>query len=244
MRIRYVSNAGIILEAGENRIGVDCFSRDENGIYCDIAPDIKEDVMELIESKELNTLIFTHEHSDHFCPEYVREAFETNREVRIYGNRTTLMKLMACGIPKENLTELFQFQELAFGDMKVQVIQTVHDGEQYAEVDNFSLLINIGRKSVVVTGDANPSKELFEQISKWSTKVDWLLAPFPYVGLLRVRRMMEAVLDIDHIFVLHQPRKEKDAQRWIENTKKVCEQAKDTLPTPLFPERLGEYYFL
>lgn len=244
MRMRYVSNAGIILETEGKSIGVDCFCKDENGRYYDVAANVKEELLEAVASGRLNTLIFTHEHSDHFSPEYVKEAFEKNRDIKIYGNQAVLTNLSAYGIPKENLIKLCSSQKMEFGDIKVQAIRTAHDGEQYADIEHFTLLINIGRKSIVVTGDANPQKELFEQICQWSQNMDWLLAPFPYVGLSTARKAMKGALDIRHIFVLHQPRKEADVQGWIANTKKVCEQAKDGLPAPVFPEMPGEYYFL
>ena len=53
---------------------------------------------------------------------------------------------------------------------------------------------------------------------------------------------MKQYLNIENTFVLHQPRKEADTQNWVSNTKRVCESAKDGLPAPVFPDKLGEWY--
>ena len=121
-------------------------------------------------------------------------------------------------------------------------METVHEGEQYADVQNLTLLMEIGGEKFVVTGDAMPCKDLFENIGYWSKQIDWFLAPFPYVGLRSTRKLMKEYLDIQNIFVLHLPRKEADVQGWTTNTKRVCEMAKDGLPQPVFPECLGEQY--
>ena len=57
------------------------------------------------------------------------------------------------------------------------------------------------------------------------------------------QKLIDEFLQIDQIFVLHQPRKEADIQNWVANTRQVCERAKDGLPKPIFPE-VGEWYFI
>lgn len=244
MKMRYVSNAGIILEAEEASIGIDCFCRDENGIYCDIAPEVKAELLEEIEKGNIGALIFTHEHSDHFNAEDVKEACARNKKLKVCAGKRVIERLQQEGVASEQLIEVCAMQELTQGDIQVQFIETLHDGDQYAGVQNLTLLINIGRKSIVVTGDAEPRKELFAQIRKWSEHVDLLIAPFPYVGLRTARKAICENLDVKQIFVLHQPKKEADVQNWVANTKKVCEQAKDGLPAPIFPEKPGEWYDL
>ena len=51
-------------------------------------------------------------------------------------------------------------------------------------------------------------------------------------------------LRIQGAFVLHQPRPEADAQNWVANAKRMCQRAKDGLPMPIFPEKLGDWWDL
>ncbi|MBQ8592379.1 MAG: MBL fold metallo-hydrolase [Lachnospiraceae bacterium] len=231
LMFQYVSNAGIVLEVGDKTIGIDCLCRDSAKLYMDTPTEIREKF-------NPDILIFTHEHEDHFCAEYVKEAWEKNQGILIYSTKETIEVLREMDIPSVNLRQVSGGDELVMGDLHVTFMHSVHEGEQYAHVQNLTLLIKIGDKRLVITGDAMPCKELFEQISVWSKQVDWLFAPFPYVGLLSTRKLIAEYLDVKNIFVLHLPRKEADAQGWIVNTKRVCEMAKDGLPKPVFPEKI------
>lgn len=232
---RYVSNAGIILDIQGKKIGIDCLCKDSSGLYQDTIPEVREKL-------DLDILIFTHEHEDHFSAEYVRETWEKNQNLQIYSTHGTVELLEQVGISTVNLHKVQGGDKLQIDSLCIEFMKSIHEGEQYSDVQNLTLLINKEDKKLVVTGDAMPCKELFKRISNWSSNVDWLFAPFPYVGLRSTRRAMQDHLDIKNIFALHLPREEADVQNWIANTKRVCEVAKDEVPQPIFPEKLGEWY--
>ena len=237
VKFQYVSNAGIIFDVDGRQIGIDCLCKDSSKLYQDTPVKIRE---------ELNSdiLIFTHEHEDHFCAEYVKEAWEKNPELVIYSTEKTINFLQEMNMPEDNLSQVADREEIKIDSLHITFMQSIHEGDQYADIKNLTILIKIEDKHLVVTGDAMPCKELFEKIAAWSANVDWLFTPFPYVGLRSTRKLMKEHLDIKNIFVLPQPRPEADTQNWVANTKRVCESAKDGLPVPVFPEKLGECYCL
>lgn len=232
---QYVSNAGIILNIDGRRVGIDCLCKDSSRLYQETPTEIREEL-------KFDILIFTHEHEDHFCPEYVKEAWEKNPMLQIYSTKRVLECLTKADISKSNLKQVQDGMVLRLADMQIQFVETIHEGEQYSDVENLTLLINKEDKHLVVTGDAMPCEELFESIRVWSPHIDWIFAPFPYVGLRSTRRRLAENLHIKNIFAFHQPRPEADVQNWMGNTQKVCEQANDGLPKPIFPEKLGEWY--
>lgn len=251
--MRYVSNAGIVLKQDKTSIGIDCFCRDSDHLYRDTPDEVCRELLQEIQEGQLQALIFTHEHSDHFCAEHVKEACGRNADLQVLAGQKAIQILRKEGIPEGQLQEIKPPCEKIFGEIQVEFIETLHEGEKYADVQNLTLLIkkagqgatgennnSIEDKYLVITGDAAPTPELFKQIGQWSKRVDWLLAPFPYVGLRTTRKLLCDNLDIQNIFVLHQPRQEADTQNWVANTKKVCEQAKDNLPIPIFPDQ-SEY---
>ena len=235
VKFQYVSNAGIILEVNGRQIGIDCLCKDSSKLYQDTPTQIREEL-------KPDILIFTHEHEDHFCAEYVKEAWERNPSLQIYGGQMLIQALDKEKIPLANLYKVDEGNVLELEGLEFLFVESVHEGEEYSDVQNLTLLINKEAKKLVVTGDAMPCKELFERISAWSTHIDWLFAPFPYVGLRTTRKAMQEHLDIKNIFVLHLPREEADVQNWVANTKRLCEVAKDGLPAPIFPDELGEWY--
>lgn len=237
MKVRYVSNAGIIFKDDNFKIGIDCLCRDSSGVYEDTPVNIRENI-------EADFLIFTHEHEDHFCVEYVKEAWDKNNELQIFSTARVIEMLADIHIPISNLHEVKEKDELHLGKVRIQFLESTHEGEQYKDVQNLSLLINKEEKYYVVPGDAMPSRGFFEKINAWSDKIDCFFVPFPYVGLHSTRKLLEEYLDIKNIFVLHQPRPEVDTQGWVKNAKRVCFNATDGLPKPIFPEKLGDWYIL
>ena len=241
MKMRYVSNAGIVFEHQGIHVGIDCFCKDEYGIYPELEQGLKEELLNEIEDGILSVLIFTHEHSDHFCAEDVKVACDRNSKLQFWSGKSVVQRLRELGVPSEQLLEVNPSQTNGIGKtMEIKFLQTLHDGEQYAHIQNLTVLINIGKKSIAVTGDAMPRQELFQEIARWNQKVDLLVAPFPYVGLRTARRAINDSLDIGDIFVLHQPK--EDTQKWVENAKNMCKQAQDELPYPIFPNSVGEWY--
>ena len=235
IKFQYVSNAGIIFDVEGRRIGIDCLCQDSSKLYQDTPMQIREEL-------KLDMLIFTHEHEDHFCAEYVKEALEKNPTLIIYSTKSVIDILREMNIPEDNLYQVTDGEQIIINGLHITFMQSIHEGEQYANIQNLTLLIKIEDKHLVITGDAMPCQELFERIVTWSSHIDWFFAPFPYVGLRSTRKLMKESLDIKNIFVLHQPRKEADTQNWVANTKRVCECAKDSLPVPVFSDKLGEWY--
>lgn len=244
MKFQYMCNAGIVLTSEDIMIGIDCFCRDSNHLYQDTPDEACTELLKEIQESRLQALIFTHEHEDHFCAEYVREACQRSKALRVFAKSQVIHILRKEGVLEEQLIEIRTPCKKSFGEIQIEFIETLHEGEQYANVQNLTLLIKKEDKHLVITGDAAPTKELCQRIADWSKRVDWLFAPFPYVGLHSTRKLMKEYLDIKDIFVLHQPRQEADTQGWVESAKRVCEQAKDGLPQPIFPENLGEWFYL
>lgn len=267
--MRYVSNAGMVLLAGGQAVGIDVFSRDPAGLYPDTPPGIRRELLEEIERGNLKTLIFTHGHGDHFCREDVEEALGRNPDLQVISTDPVIEELTEIGAGKllsgmgESLWEGTQLLSerrrlravtreetrsgpfwMKLGSFRVGFLHTIHEGVPYAQVPNLTLLIEAAGQRWVVPGDAAPGKELFTQIAGWSSRIDWFFLPFPYVGLGSVRRLLEDLLDIRQIFVLHQPRREADEQNWREQARRICRQARDGLPMPVFPEEPGGWYRL
>lgn len=255
-RMRYVSNAGLVLEADGEAIGIDVFSRDPSGLYPDTPPGIREELLEEIERGRLGTLIFTHGHGDHFCGEDVWEAGRRNPKLSVISTEPVIRALGSAGssagteenkccslfsVPSQDTGAPFWIQT---GPFRIGFLYTLHEGAQYAKVPNLTLLIEAAGQHWVVPGDAAAGRELFARIRQWSPVVDWFFLPFPYVGLLSSRRLLAESLEIRHAFVLHQPRPEADAQNWVGQAKRICRQAQDGLPDPVFPEELGSWYEL
>lgn len=244
--IRHTSNAGVLIRTGRNSIGVDLFSRDPQGLYPDTPEKVRKELLEEIEQGMLETLLFTHEHGDHFCLEDVAEAFRRNRALRIISNKEVTRQLQEAGIPVENMCQIAPEET---GNVRVEVpgymltlFNSRHMGEAYRCVQNLVCMLDTGEKRIVIPGDAWPQPELFDRIACWRPEIDLLIGPFPLVGIPSNRRMMEKYLKIRRVLAVHLPKASADVQGWTASAKRVCERARDKIGEVVFGEELGKEY--
>ena len=97
----HTGNAGVVIqvlnieEKGCAAIGFDVFARQPGGLYPDTPEAIRQELLRDIREKKLGTLVFTHEHADHFCPEDVVEALKMNPDLRIISTEETIRRIRA-----------------------------------------------------------------------------------------------------------------------------------------------------
>lgn len=246
MKLLYAANAGMLIDTGKNAIGVDLFCRDFQGLYRDTPESLKESLFAKIESGEIGTLLFTHEHGDHFYLPDVLEALQRNPDLLIISTEEVLRLVRGQESRRGKLWEiekaLRENVTVSLPGFQLELFNSPHQGEEYADVQNLVCMMEAEGKKILMPGDAWPKPELFARVREWSESLDWLVAPFPFVGLPSVRRMIDRNLKVGQILAVHLPRPEKDSQGWIQGAKKVCMRAKDGLPAAAFAEIPGEEY--
>ncbi len=233
---------------GKHTLGIDMFSRDGEGLYPDTPGDLKIELLRKIEEGEIETLLFTHGHGDHFCLEDVIEALHRNPELCIISTSEVIGRIRTeekdagtmYAIPPDKTENI----KINLPGIYMEVFNTKHMGEQYADVQNLACMLRIGEKRLLIPGDAWPEPEFFARVRRWSPKIDCLIAPFPLIGLPSTRKIIANNLEIEHILALHLPQPEADSQNWTASAKSVCERSHDTLPIPDFGEELGREYWM
>lgn len=252
---RHTGNAGILINIGskaalEPALGIDVFCRDHKGLYMDTPEAEREFLLEQIREGRLKLLVFTHEHGDHFCLEDVLEALKRNPGLHIVSTRAVLQAVRertAAGILTEIPPEETGMVRMKLPEemgAELTLFNSPHMGEQFAGVQNLVCLLEAAGKRLLIPGDAGPDAELFARAASWSPVFDWLIGPFPLLGLPSSRKKLAAALTVRRALALHLPRPEKDAHGWRASAVRVCGWAADGLPTPLFGDVPGKTYRL
>ena len=265
---RHTGNAGILINiektdteknaAGEKpervSLGIDVFCRDRKRLYEDTPEKERAFLLDRIESGELKALVFTHEHGDHFCLEDVLEAWRRNPRLPIISTRKVIQKIRQSS-PKGTVVSEGALTEISPGEkgfvkleaapgMQLTLFNSPHMGDQFSDIQNLVCLLEAGGRRLLIPGDARPDAAFFERAAAWSPVIDWLIGPFPLLGLPSSRKKIAAALTVRHVLAVHLPRPEMDAHGWRESAVKVCERAADGLPMPLFGDVIGENYRL
>lgn len=251
---RLTGNAGVVIrmqnpeDNTEAAVGIDVFARDPNKLYPDTPPAIREWLFEEIEKEKLGILAFTHAHGDHFCLEDTLEALRRNPRLRVISTEETIRQIREREPSRGRLTAIRagekKYRRILSEGLELIFYNSVHMGEQYAEVQNLVCLLEAGGKRILLPGDAKPEKLLYKRAAAWSEEMDWLMGPFPLFGLPSSRREMASFLKLGHALALHLPRPEKDQEGWVRQARHVCETAADGLPKPIFCSEPGSYFLL
>lgn len=175
MKITLVANAGVHLESGGVGILVDGIHHESGHPFSHVP---KVDMLQMRQGtdifKNLDYLLFTHEHPDHFTPKYVLDHIRYRYVKGLFlpsqhGGSLELATLInharELDIPHWNLgLEPGQVKRIELSsDILVTVIGTQHMGPQYKTIRNDCYLLTFNGFNLLFTGDADYVAEYYER---------------------------------------------------------------------------------
>lgn len=245
-KLTYISNAGVLIQLKDRKILIDGLCRSNNPIYKDPSADIAQKIKGGIPPFDhLDLMLITHEHSDHFDPISVHEFRENNPQTVILSTPSVISKLKSHAPLNKESHHLMEF-DLSLHEVEIRTVQGIkihifslaHMGKSQGETRNYAYLIEYGLKLLHV-GDASPVPENYDQLNLLPEKIDYLIAPFPYIGLPSARRVIQDYINPRKIAVLHFPYQELDRFGWIRTTKKSFAHVKNDFMETNCLEELG-----
>jgi len=252
IEILYVANSGLLLTTKDKKILIDGIHAENSPPYYSVP---KKYIDKIRLNKEpfdnLDILFFTHHHPDHFHAMYTLDTLHRNSLLQLIGTSSVLSQLSYTA----NYIEDFQSQlkplslplykslSMNLKGIAFEVTSLVHDGEAYQGVENFAYLIELKNKLILHVGDAQPTISNFQNAGLYGKKVDVLIVPFPFIGLVAGRKIIKS-MDPQLVLVAHLPNKENDEGNWLYNTYKVYEKHTNQLPKTMFFTKPGQTVLL
>lgn len=247
--LTYIANAGVMVQVHGKKILFDPLTKPGNELYKDTEPVVRDRLLKNEAPYEnIDLILVTHHHRDHFHDESVYAMMIAQPQAVLISTPEVLRRVKALdhsGILDHSrfaAPELALYGEavLTVKDMTLRIRSTLHDGEDYQDVENFVFLLDAGFK-VAHLGDSKPAYENFMDL--WHAKtegIDLLIVNFPYVTLPSARKLVQDLLMPAQLAVVHFPDPDKPGARWTEVAKKSFGRVKDSyLPTVLL-ESLGQ----
>ncbi len=201
--IQLIANAGVLIQIRGKKILVDAL----HNRYTEVFSSVPDDLLYKIahgedEFREIDLLVFTHDHPDHYSREWTEEFLKNHPNTRMIspisdfsGERITVLR--------EPLEEHF------LNGIGIKCAKLVHEGEQYRDVANYGYRFDIKGFHVTVLGDSGP-----ENIPPLLAGADVALYNFPFVTVMRGRKMI-GELNPKRIIAYHLPYEEKDVNGYI-----------------------------
>ena len=214
--VELVANSGILIHCNNRRLLVD-------GLYSEteyFSPPLQEmrgaREGENSPYRDIDYLIFTHRHRDHFSAEYTDRYIRNNKVKAVYLTRwqggnpmeiddpAPLLTATSTGIcnevcPGVGETCVFHLEE----DMTLTLIGCLHsDSQRYYAIMHCALLLEVGEKRILVGSDAESCDENHQIFGKIGKVDAFFINPiylFTKEGVRTVKTMNPAQTIIYHI---------------------------------------------
>jgi L-ascorbate metabolism protein UlaG (beta-lactamase superfamily) len=241
----YLANAGVLINMNGKKILIDGLNNANHALYKSTPIEISEQIIGGIPPFDnIDVMLITHNHSDHFDVEGVTRFLEKNSDTFVISTHEIISTIRnhISYIEETRLIGLqpkFKYEErIQIKGIDIVAISLVHDGSEYAEVSNLAFLID-STKKVLHLGDGAPTKENYEALNLKKYRIDLLIANFPYVSLPSARNIIKDHINPNKIAVVHLPYQELDRFGWINAAKKSYERVKDSFIETEFLENIG-----
>lgn len=222
--ITLVANAGVLVEYKGTGLLVDGIHHQKGHPFSPVPlSDIK--IMQQGSGifKNLDYLLFTHEHPDHFTPQYVSEHISqcqvkglflpakdgSSSHYHLLLDHLQKMKIPHWGLGVEpGEMKAFPLKE----DLTVTVIGTRHMGPQFQDIRNDCFLLTIGDKNLLFTGDADHVADYFESALK-GVSIEAVFVNPLFFHNTEGQKIIHDIFSPRHIVIYHLPFEQDDAMR-------------------------------
>lgn len=244
IRVTLVANTGLLLRYGNTGILADAlFSPGEHGFSAP-SPETWEKLLRGEPPFEtVDTLLFTHLHSDHFSPERTLEFLRRRRVKGLllpYAERLERQgfydALKESGTACELLTE--RTAKTAFSlspQVRVEAFRTLHLDPKYHEVPHFCYLIAFGGKRLLLTADVDYTAEPLTFVGEERLRAAFVNPLF--FSALRHRRLFHGTLSAEAVAVYHLPFPEQDGRQFHRRLARDLQAWPEDGPRPLVLDR-------
>lgn len=205
----------------------------------------KQIVMGVTPFDNIEVLLFTHHHTDHFDPVSTKQFLENNASSCIISTHEAILELSRrhsnienCRLIKLNASP-GSIEKIQINGIKIQSISMLHEGKEYAHVHNFAYLVEVEGKKVLHVGDAKPTIDNYINANLIHENIDLLIVPFPYIGLPIAREVIELYIRPKKIAAVHLPYKELDTYGWINATMKSYKRVEKEFIEVVFLDNIG-----
>lgn len=248
-KITYIANAGVLIEFGGTKILIDGIHSKKAGCFSTVPESILNKIINGEgQFNKIDYLLFTHNHNDHLDLQLVTKYISVN------NNATLIMPKHKENERKhENFEQIKmienkllldspigEMKEIKLSNIKIKYFKTIHEGDEYKYINNYSYIIYIGSKTFLHLGDAKPDYEFFADILL-NEKIDYALLNFPYSILPSSRRIVKEIVCPKKLIVFHLPFESDDELGYRKRTIKIIKRYIEALPdTTVFLESMQE----
>ena len=187
------ANAGVALHIGGHRIWVDALHTGKQPGFSTLTPQLQRQMLQVDSFQKPEYICYTHDHPDHYSKQLTEVAQNLNPRAQVL-------------LPERDWgTERY----FADGDLKLRFVRLPHEGEQYADVLHYGLIISCQGYNVLLSGDCAVASDALANGIK-DIPIHLALLDFPWATLQKGRKFLQQYLVGAQIALIHLPFAEDD----------------------------------
>lgn len=189
LQITYIANEGFMLSVDKTKILIDCLFKSKH--YTSPSDtSISKIIGNLPPFDNINYLLVTHDHNDHFNDKLVSDFLSKNPKTKFLSTSESCNKLIEAGYKNTNIFcqnleigELKELNEVKEESFSVSAFRLMHGTS--TDIDNLTFIINLEGFNIMHMGDAFilQNREYIEKINWDNYKIDVL-----FVGYIDVNQ--------------------------------------------------------
>lgn len=231
-----IANAGILIQYQNTRILIDGIHFDKRHYF---SPMSEKALNEFLSGKgqfaNIDFLLFTHHHVDHFSPKYTMEYLKNNMVRTVFmpkkgdGKCTELKNFMAARNINARLLDMpfkKRYTYLIGNNIGITVFNTVHMGEQFKDVENYCYILTIENKNILFTADAEYNAEYYEQSLK-NIPIHTVFVNPLYLNNVQGRSVITQTIKPHQTIIYHIPFQQDDRLEFRKMVKKDIDKYKN-----------------
>lgn len=239
IKLTHVVNAGLLIEGNDTKILID-------GIHNEKMPEwstVDKALMDYIiygkdKFKDIDYLLFTHRHGDHFNLEKTLEYIKNNKVKKLVAAKINNTYINSDKLEELN-TDYYEVYIINSSDIIIRCIKTKHLSHEKFGIEHYVFIININNKNILYLGDADYTKLELINVLK-SFDIDVIVAPFIITASTPGRNFVKKIAP-ELLILNHLPCKEDDEYNYRNMAEKSIAQHSDEMPeTIIFQDLYDE----
>ena len=211
MNITLTANAGICIELAGKTIWIDALHNSKVRGFSTMNPELQRWVFDL---PAPDILAYTHCHGDHYSRELTRQAMEKWPDAKVI-------------LPRKDFENQILLQQekhrLELGNVSLEFVRLPHEGEEFADVRHYGLIIENGGKTVLIPGDCELASLALKAAIR-DRSIDVAIFDFPWITLRKGQQFIEEVIRSKHILAYHLPFEEDDINGYRKSAERAAKQ--------------------
>lgn len=235
VEIIYIANAGLLIKGLEKKILIDGIHSFKPYGFSPVPDRVLDEIINgQGVYKDIDYILFTHFHKDHFNEKKLMAYCMINSPRLIVAPKNS-EKLESLKTNKYYLDSKL-WEETVIeedGEIKLMAYKTIHDGKEYINAEHYIYLINISNINILVMADTDfRYPELETMLS--NKKINILIVNFLFLNNRKGRELIKKI-NPEELFIYHLPFENDDIFDYLKTAKRDLQNYESEMPkTKLF----------